>query len=99
MTVNPTAKASCSLWLMSPRSAPVQNPPAQGGNVNGAHFTDNRIQEIESGTVLMTDEERAFLINDVYSFEECRYSLGELRAMDAKKLMNAAYFTWLDYSR
>lgn len=67
--------------------------------MNAAHFSDERIQEIETGTVPMTPEERAFLIEDTKSMEECRYSMEELKAKDAKALMNAAYWTWMDYCR
>ena len=61
-------------------------------------FTDERIDEVRSGEPL-TDEERAFLIEDTPRFEECSRSSEELAALNDADLMTAATWVWMDYCR
>jgi hypothetical protein len=72
--------------------------PVKEDSMNAAHFTDARIAEIDAGTPL-THEERTFLLEDTPRMEECSYTAEELREMNDKDLMNAAYSAWADYSR
>lgn len=61
------------------------------------HFTDERIDDIRSGRSPMTDEERAFLIEDTPTFEECSDTAEELAALSDADLMSTAYGVWADY--
>lgn len=63
------------------------------------HFTDERIDNIRSGSTLLTADERAFLLADTPRFEECSYTEAELAAMSDAGLMSAAYSVWADYAR
>lgn len=67
--------------------------------MNAAHFTDERIAEVEAGAPL-TPEERAFLLEDTPRFEECdKETAAALPGMDDKTLMRTAYWVWVDYCR
>lgn len=67
--------------------------------MNAEHFTDERIDEICSGHSPLTDEERAFLIEDTPKLEECSHTQDELAAMSDADLMRTAYRAWEDYVR
>jgi len=62
------------------------------------HFDDKRIAEVESGDIPLTTEERAFLIRDTPTFEECDRTSDELSFLDDIGLMRAAYCVWADYA-
>ena len=66
--------------------------------MNAAHFSDDRIAEIDAGAPLTT-EERTFLLEDTPRMEECNYTAEELSGMNDKDLMSAAYWAWADYCR
>lgn len=63
------------------------------------HFTDERIDDIRSGCMPLTPEERIFLILDTPRHEECELTEAELAAMSDADLMSAAYSVWADYVR
>lgn len=60
-------------------------------------FEDWRIDEVCGGAPL-TAEERAYLIEDTPSFEECSNTPEELLAMNDADLMNTAYRVWAEYA-
>ncbi len=62
------------------------------------HFTDERIEEVYDGEAL-TVEERQFLVDDTYTFEECSFSKRELSAMTDIELMSTCYGIWAEYAK
>jgi len=62
-----------------------------------SHFTDERIAEIYGGSPL-TPEERAFLIADASTSQECSLSQAELAAMSDVDLVREARSVWVDYA-
>lgn len=63
------------------------------------HFTDEQIDDICSGRMPLTDEERAFLLADTPRMEECTRTEDELALMSDADLMSTAYSAWADYTR
>lgn len=64
------------------------------------HFTDARIEQIQSGMGVLSTEEREFLVTNTASMEECWPEREEdLRKMADSKLMSFAYRCWADYAR
>ena len=62
-----------------------------------AHFTDERIAQVQEGASL-TAEERIFLLEDTPRFEECsREEAAQLPMLSDRDLMQAAYRIWADY--
>lgn len=66
--------------------------------MTAVHFTDQRINSINKGSPLTT-EERAFLLEDTPRFEECVHKPSDLAEMSDAALMRAAINTWADYAR
>lgn len=67
--------------------------------MNKLDFTDDRIDDILSGRSPLTEDERAYLLEDTPRFEECHYKADELAGMSDADLMGAAYSVWADYVR
>jgi hypothetical protein len=64
------------------------------------HFTDARIEQIQSGLGVLSTEEREFLVTDTARMEECWPEREEdLRKMADSELMSFAYRCWADYAR
>ncbi len=66
--------------------------------MNIRDFTDDRIFAVLDLGHDLTPEEREFLATDTPTFEECEYSEAQLRAMDDRELMEAAYTVWAAYA-
>lgn len=67
--------------------------------MNTAHFTDERIEEVTSGRIPLTQEERDFLVSDTPRYEECSRAKSDLEQMSDKDLMNTAFWVWSDFCR
>lgn len=61
-------------------------------------FTDERIDEVRQGAPL-TAEERAHLVENTPTFEECTQTQAELAAMSDAELMTTGMWVWHDYCR
>jgi hypothetical protein len=66
---------------------------------SAAHFTDERIAQIQTGECVLSAEEREFLVTDTARMEECWPEREEdLRKMSDSELMSFAYRCWADYA-
>lgn len=61
-------------------------------------FDDARIDAVRMGAPL-TPEERAYLIEDTPTYEECTRTCDELAAMSDADLMTTAMWVWVDFCR